>query len=206
MNTKLFKGLINCVSTKDQLSYFKVWGKRLGGRFVGLSKTYSNISSDESVNTKAGYETFKLRVGETDNIDDLLLMCDCGIKKYDETSSFFKWVRIIAIISGLIFINLFTALGVAEVSRFKTVAKKEIVACSTAKDQESCKKESQKNESDNIQLATDSAKWKAICFSISLSIIGLFLILVISNDNKGRGSLEVLSLYLNRLKLERETV
>ena len=50
---------------------------------------------------ESAYRVIKSRISEDENLDDLLLMCERGVKKYDETGSFFKWFRIIIIGFGL---------------------------------------------------------------------------------------------------------
>jgi hypothetical protein len=164
----------------------------------------ADISFDESVNTKRDYETVKLRVNDSESVDDLLLMCERGIIKHDEASGFLKNLRIITLLASLIFVNLFTVLGVLEVGGIRDKAKQGIISCKNSNDISHCKKEIKEKEGEHVKDVIEEARWKAVLFPIFLSIIGLLVVGVLSNDKKGRVNLDLLSLYLRRLKLERE--
>lgn len=204
MNTKLFRDLITYVAHKEESSYWDVWGKRFFSRLRGKAKALADISFDESVNTKRDYETVKLRVNDSESVDDLLLMCERGIIKHDEASGFLKNLRIITLLASLIFVNLSTVLGVLEVGGIRDKAKQGIISCKNSNDISHCKKEIKEKEGEHVKDVIEEARWKAVLFSIFLSIIGLLVVGVLSNDKKGRVNLDLLSLYLRRLKLERE--
>lgn len=189
---------------KEESSYWDVWGKRFFSRLRGKAKALADISFDESVNTKRDYEIVKLRVNDSESVDDLLLMCERGIIKHDEASGFLKNLRIITLLASLIFVNLSTVLGVLEVGGIRDKAKQGIISCKNSNDISHCKKEIKEKEGEHIKDVIEEAKWKAVLFSIFLSIIGLLVVGVLSNDKKGRVNLDLLSLYLRRLKLERE--
>lgn len=205
MNTKLFGELIKYVADKEDSSYVEIWGKKLISRLRGKGDTFARISTDESVNTKIDYKFIKSKVAEYESIDDLLLMCSRGVVKYDETSGFLKSSRILILMASLILINLFTVLGSLEISGIRDSAKKDVISkCKAIDAVDDCKKNIKEESNESIQAVIDTAKWKAIVFTIFLSILSLLVIGIISNDRKGRMHLEVLSLYLERLKLECE--
>lgn len=205
MNTKLFGELIKYVADKEDSSYVEIWGKKFFSRLRGKGDTFAKISTGESVNTKRDYLSIKSKVAEHESIDDLLLMCSRGIVKYDETSGFLKNLRMLLLVASLIFINLFTVLGSLETSEIKDNEKKDVVSkCNVVDTIDECKKEINEKSNNNIQSVLEKVNWKTIIFTILLSILSMFVIGIISNDRKGRVHLEVLILYLDRLKLERE--
>ena len=206
MKIRLFWKLINYVATQEEKAYRKIWGSRLLARFRGKPKTFSKISTVEAKKTKKGYKKIKSMVKPKHDIDDLILLCDRGIAKYNETSGFFKNLRLLILVAGLIFANAFAFQTVMKVNNIDEKVGVTIDEKCLVKDQyEACEKEAKRTAVTEIEAVTRTAKWQALVFSIVISIVGLLVIGIISNDNKGKLHLQVLSLYLNRLKKERDS-
>jgi len=206
MKIRLFWKLINYVASQEEKAYRKIWGNRLLARFRGKPKTFSKISTIEAKKTKKGYKKIKSMVKPKHDIDDLILLCDRGIAKYNETSGFFKNLRLLILVAGLIFANVFAFQTIMKVNQINEKADLNIDQKCLVKDQYSvCEEKVKRTAETEIEAITQAAKWQALVFSIMISIVGLLVIGIISNDNKGKLHLQVLSLYLNRLKKERES-
>ncbi len=205
MNTLLFEKLIHYISDKEDSSYFRIWGKRFLSRLRGKPATFSTISSDESVNTKRDYETIKLRVPASEDLDSLLLMCDRGIKKYESSGHYFKFFRIILIGGSLLLAQAVNMAGEFEMIKLEKDNAESIIAnCITPKTEGTCKDQMSEAAKDKKLLAAIVIKFKGFIFILLGAFIGFMVIGVMGNDNKGRSHLEILALYLNRLKEERD--
>jgi len=202
MNTKLFNALLCYISDKEDKDYLSIWGKKLRARFRGKPSTFTQISTEEAICTKRDYETIKLRVKENEDLDDLQLLCERGIKKYEGTSSFFKHARTVAFVFGLIMANVYVFLKVDHTRDIERKYYEKIMSCKDA----DCRAKIIATRNEKISDIEANSQKESLVFLLLSSFLGLIILGVISNDNKGQEHLEILSMYLNRLKLERDSI
>lgn len=206
MNVKLFGNLIQYVAHKEESSYKNIWGINLLGRLFGRSKTLSDISLLEAKNTNECYYTIKSKVSEGEDLDDMLLLCERGIKKYEETGVFFKWFRIIVIASGLLLVQAINFNGDYLIDRERVKSNANVAnICVLGANGDKCRKIEKKALDEKIEKVVSDINRISFIFLFIIAVVVFFIIAIISNDNKGKVHLEILSLYINRLKQERDS-
>jgi hypothetical protein len=206
MNIKLFGNLIQYVAHKEESSYKNIWGVNLLGRLLGKSKTFSDISLLEAKNTSECFDTIKSKISERENLDDILLLCERGVKKYEETGVFFKWFRIIVIASGLLLVQAINFNGDSLIDRERGESKATVEAmCVPGENGKKCRGLEKESLNENIEKVISDISRISFIFLFIVAFVVFLIIAIISNDNKGRIHLEILALYINRLKQERDS-
>ena len=205
MRIKLFEKLVKYIAEQEERYFSKLWGARLLARFKGEPKAITDITVSEAKKTKKYYRKIKSEIPKNQDINDLLLLCDRGIAKYDEASNDFKYVRIFFFFAGLVMANVVAIQNTVFVNNEKYLAEiKFDEICVGEVFSTGCKELIEKSD-DIIKGLDVTFKWQNTVFSIVFFVLSLFFYGISSNDNKGKLHLQVLSLYLNRLKKERES-
>jgi hypothetical protein len=170
METELFKTLITYVSKEESRSYKEIWGSGFWKRLKGKPEVHIKIACEESKISEKNYNHIKGLVPQNADLDNLILICERNICKYQSTGRLYTDFRIILFIGIALISAAFNLTGVLN---------------------------------GRGELVTQIGVFLILLVG---TIAGMLFLAIKSNDSVGSSYCEILTMYLKRLKQERDAL